>query len=74
MSLVDTLNQTITAVGQAWDNAGPFRILIALVVPVVAWLVRKPLANLLFKLFSAVGKGLGFEVGDKVAESTLPAI
>jgi len=46
MSLVDTLNQTITAVGQAWDDAEPLRILIALVVPVVAWLVRKPLANL----------------------------
>ncbi|MDA9981871.1 mechanosensitive ion channel family protein [Gammaproteobacteria bacterium] len=74
MALVDYLNKTITEVGQAWDDAGPLRILIALIVPVAAWFVRKPLANLVFKLFSAVGKGVGFDMGDKIEESVLPAI
>ena len=56
MALIDTLKQIITEVGQAWDDSGLFCILTALVVPVVAWLVRKPLANLVFKLLD---KGSG---------------
>ena len=54
MALVDTLNRTITEASQAWDDSGLLCILTALVVPVVAWLVRKPLANLVFKLFNAI--------------------
>ena len=56
MALVDTLNRTITEASQAWDDSGLLCILTALVVPVVAWLVRKPLANLVFKLLDKGSK------------------
>jgi len=32
MAWVETLNQTITQVSLAWDHAGPFRFLIALIL------------------------------------------
>jgi MscS family membrane protein len=74
MTPVEILNQIGTQVSQAWDDAGPLRVIIALVVPVVAWLVRKPVARLLFKLSKAVAKGVGFTLGEKIEESVRPAI
>lgn len=74
MALIDTLKQIITEVGQAWDDSGPLHILIALVVPLVAWMARKPLANFVIKLFSALGKNLGFDLSDAIKESASPPI
>jgi MscS family membrane protein len=74
MTLVETLNQAITQMTQAWDDAGPLRILIALVVPVVAWLARKPVANVAFKLSKATARGLGFTLGEQIEECVRPSI
>ncbi len=74
MALVDTLNHTVTQVSLAWEAAGLLRILITLVVPVVAWLVRKPAANLVFRLSRTIAKGVGFSLGDEIEKSVGPAI
>lgn len=73
MALVDTFNTAISTV-QAWDESTSLHILLSLLVPLVAWLVRKPLAGLIFNLFKAIGKGVGFNLDDKFDESGIRAI
>ncbi len=74
MELAETLTQIVTYVSQAWDEAGTFRVAIALIVPVIAWVIRKPVANLLFKLSKVIAKGVGFTLGEQIEESVRPAI
>ena len=72
--MLETLHNTFAQLIQAWDEAGPLRVVVALIVPVVAWLVRQPVAELVLNLFKATMKGIGIEVGDKIEETTLPSI
>jgi MscS family membrane protein len=74
MSLAETLTQVVTQVNQAWDEAGIFRIAIALIVPVIAWVIRKPVANLVFRLSKMIAEGVGFKLGNQLEESMRPAI
>ncbi len=68
------LAETLTQVSQAWDAAEPIRVAIALIVPVIAWLIRKPVANLAFKLSKMIAEGVGFTLGEQIEESVRPAI
>jgi len=74
MALAETLTQVITQVSQAWDEAGPLRVAIALIAPVMAWVIRKPLASLLLKLSKMIAEGVGFTLGEQIEESVRPAI
>ncbi len=74
MTLAENLTQVVTQVSQAWDEAGPFRVAIALIVPVIAWLIRKPVANLVLKLSKMIAKGVGFTLGEQIEETVRPAV
>jgi len=74
MELAETLTQVVTQVSQAWDEAGLIRVAIALIVPLIAWVVRKPVANPVFKLSKMIAQGVGFTLGDQIEESVRPAI
>ena len=64
MTLAENLTQVVTQVSQAWDEAGLLRVAIALIVPVIAWLIRKPVANLVLKLSKRIAEGVGFTLAD----------
>lgn len=68
------LAETLTQVSQAWNEAGPLRVAIALIVPVIAWVARKPVASLLLKLSKMIAEGVGFTLGEQVEKSVRPAI
>ncbi len=46
MASINTLNLKFREIRLFWDDSWPHQILILRVVSAVAWLVRKPLANL----------------------------
>jgi len=58
---------------ELWSESTPFRTVVALAVPLIAWLVRMPVANLLVKLLKTVSKGIGITVGDRLEKSLVPA-
>lgn len=74
MSAIDTITRMIAQVSQILDESSPIRVLAALAVPVVAWLIRKPVADALIKLCKAIAKGVGFAVSEQVEKSVRPAI
>jgi MscS family membrane protein len=74
MELAETLTQIVTQVSQALDEAGPLRVIISLTVPLIAWVIRKPVANLVFKLSKMIAEGVGFTLGSQIEESVRPAI
>jgi len=74
MELAETLTQIVTYVSQAWDEAGPLRVIISLTAPLIAWVIRKPVANLVFKLSKMIAEGVGFTLGSQIEESVRPAI
>ena len=62
-----------SSVSQFWEAIGPFQTIIVLAIPVVAWLARKPVADVALWLFKAITKGLGLSIGDEIKSSLVPA-
>ncbi len=71
---METLNAIISQLSQAYDDAGPFRVIIPLAIPVVAWLARKPLAGLVVRLFKATAKGMQLTISEKIEKAVQPGI
>ncbi len=69
MSIVDTFSNAFSELVQVWDDSAMLRLVATLLVPVVAWLVRKPLASLVIKLFTMLGKQVGFGLSDEIKQS-----
>lgn len=67
------MNEFITQLTQVWDSTNALRIIVVLVIPVTAWFVRKPLADLTLKLFKAAAKKIGITVSEQIEESLVPA-
>lgn len=74
MALESSWNEIVAQISQVWDSIGPFRTIIILAIPVVAWLTRKPLADLLLKLLKVIAKGIGISVAEKVEASIIRAV
>lgn len=68
------MSELVTELSQAWNASNVLRIIIALLIPVIAWFVRTPLANLILKLFTAAAEKIGVTVGEKLKTSLVPAI
>lgn len=56
-----------------WTELGAFQDIIILAIPVIAWLIREPVANGLLQVISSISKGLGFSIGEDVKSSLGPA-
>jgi len=71
---METLNVIISQLSQAWDDAGPFKFVIPLAIPVVAWVARKPLTGLFLRLLKATAKGMGLTISEKIEKAVQPGI
>ena len=69
----DTLNKIISVLSHTWDAVGPFQTVIVLTIPVVAWLVRKPVTDIIMKAFFAMVKGLHKSISDDIKKTLVPA-
>ena len=66
------MSEMITELSQAWDSSDLFRIIVALVIPVIAWFVRTPLANLALQVFKVMAKKIGVAVSEQTELSLAP--
>ena len=71
---MESLNGLISQLNHALDYAGPFRFVIPLAIPIIAWLVRKPLTGSLLRLLKVTAKGIGLTISDKIEKAVQPAI
>jgi len=69
---VELSNQVIGKFSPVWEAAGPFQNVIVLMIPTIAWLLRKPVANLLLKAANAIANGLGLSLSDDFKNSIAP--
>lgn len=67
------MSEIVAELYRTWNSSDLFRISVALLIPVVAWFVRTPLANLTLKLFTAAAEKIGVTVSAQIKSSLLPA-
>ena len=60
-------------ISQAWNSSDWLLILFALAIPVIAWFVRTPLANLTLKLFTVIAEKIGVTVSEQIKTKLVPA-
>jgi MscS family membrane protein len=74
MISVESVNSLVEKFHGYWDLLGPFQVLAVLVIPVIAWVIRKPVTAAIMRLFQSIAKGLGFTISEEVENSIAPAI
>jgi MscS family membrane protein len=74
MASVESVNLLVDKLHNFWDVLGPFQVIVVLVIPLIAWLIRKPVAAAAMKIFQSIAKGLGFTISEEVESSLVPAI
>ncbi|MFW2439682.1 MAG: mechanosensitive ion channel family protein [Arenicellales bacterium] len=57
----------------AWTALGSFQVVFVLMIPVIAWLLRKPVAKLILKIANVIAHGLGLSLSDDFKNSIVPA-
>ena len=72
MSPIEGWNEIVSWAGHAWDSAGPFQTVITLLIPVAAWLARKPLSDIVLRAVKAIAKWTGITLRKSVEERLIP--
>lgn len=68
----DFLNETLSRLNIAREAIGISDAVIALFIPLVIWLIRKPVASMTLKVFKAIAKALGITIGSDL-ETGIPS-
>lgn len=71
---VESVNALVNKLHEFWDVLGPLQVIVVLAIPLIAWVIRKPVTRATMQLFTAIAKGLGFTVGKDFESSVAPAI
>jgi MscS family membrane protein len=74
MTLVESVKSLVDKLHNYWDVLGPFQVVAVLSIPVVAWVIRKPVTAAVMKLFQSIAKGLDFTISEEVESSIVPAV
>ena len=65
--------EVIAELSQVWNASVALRTITALLIPIVAWFVRTPWANLTLRLFKAVAAKVGVTVSEQIEANLVPA-
>lgn len=69
----EPLYQLPDKLGLAWTALGSYQVVFVLMIPVIAWLLRKPVAKLILKTANVIAHGLGLSLSDDFKNSIVPA-
>lgn len=65
-------NEIVNKFSLIWSGLGAFQDIIVLAIPVIAWLIRKPVANSVLQAISSIAKALDFSIGEDVKSTLAP--